>query len=374
MKKVIHTSNHPVMAIHSIKPVVDYLENNGYQANLWIEFDKNQQDFKKKIKRNYCEVKLNFTLNPFRYYKLYKLLKVEKPEILHSHACRASLLPLFCGFLAKVPIRIYHNHGMPYLGYTGILKLILKSIEKINIFFSTHMIAVSQGNKEEAVKDGLAKDSYIKIIGNGSACGVDLDKVKKEEIFNEFLIEKNKKKFNINSKKLCFLYVGRPFKRKGFHLALTAFRKSNIGNLGHTLLIAGCSKEDCIDAVGEISNGIIPLGFVDDIYSIMYASDVIMLPSFHEGFPNIFLEGAALGKALLGSDIPGIKNAIISNESGLLVPVGDEKKLSDSLKYLVNNKSLVKKMGLKARYIVETKFDRISYLKNFVSYYQSLFY
>ena len=99
--------------------------------------------------------------------------------------------------MIKIKTRVYFNHGIPYLGYKGILRYILFLVEIFNLYLTDKCLTVSKDMKYYLRKI----KNNVDIIWNGSACGIDLN------FFNA------KKK--IKTKKIIVTYIGRLKKRKG---------------------------------------------------------------------------------------------------------------------------------------------------------------
>ena len=94
------------------------------------------------------------------------------------------------------------------------------------------------------------------------------------------------------------------------------------------------------------------------------------LPSEHEGFPYSMLEGAAAGKPLIGTDIPGIRCTIKHDQTGLLVAVNDEASLVEAIKKLASDPQLRSRLGYNARKQVEQEFTREVVLTSLLDFYR----
>jgi len=98
-------------------------------------------------------------------------------------------------------------------------------------------------------------------------------------------------------------------------------------------------------------------GFRADISNIFASSNIIVLPSYYgEGLPKVLIEAAACGRAVVTTDSPGCREAILPNESGLLVPIKDAISLADAIEYLIVNQDLRQVIGKAGRHLAEKKF------------------
>ena len=91
------------------------------------------------------------------------------------------------------------------------------------------------------------------------------------------------------------------------------------------------------------------LGHVDDIDRQIAKSDVVVLPSYREGTPRVLLEAAAMGKAIVASDVPGCREVTVDGENGLLVPVRDSAALASALQCVLTDDDWRQELGRAGR-------------------------
>ena len=204
--------------------------------------------------------------------------------------------------LLKVENRIYFNHGVPYLAYTGFQRFALYILEYLNCKLCTEIISVS--NEMKSILKVLV-NKKITVINHGSACGIDLN-LYKSNSSKSCLIEDNT---NILKNDFVVIYVGRPVKRKGFD-ELILMWSNFFKNKKFKLLLCGCNKKDVSRLLKNIPKNIIPLGFVDKISDIYNCSDLLILPSLHEGLPYAILEAMASKCVVVANNIVGIRSLI----------------------------------------------------------------
>lgn len=372
---VIHLIHHPVSAKKFVEPIVKLLNSNGIEAELWIE---NREEFKDFISAIDCPksfAKFDLSINPFsvlvRLIRLLKRFVRLRPTAIHAHQTRAAFIPLLAAFIALVPVRIYHNHGVRYLTHRGLLRTLFWLPDFLNCSLATHVITVSPSICKKMLQHHLVKKPKCRVLGEGSACGIDLVEFSTEQ-FGEQNMVKTRQALGIAMDAYVILYVGRPFRWKGFHTLLSAWQHMEASDSESVLLIAGCDDKDVINAAGFPMKNVVALGYVKDLRACYAACDVVVLPSRHEGLPYSLLEGAAAAKPLVGSDIPGIDSIIINNKNGLLVPAGDSEALAEALAALKDNHDLRKRMGCCGRQYVEQYFDRKVFNKSLLDYYDRI--
>jgi len=98
-------------------------------------------------------------------------------------------------------------------------------------------------------------------------------------------------------------------------------------------------------------------GFTSSIAQVFSKSNIIVLPSYREGFPKVLVEAAACGRAIVTTDVPGCRDAITVNKSGLLCKVKDVHSLAQQIEKLVLDQKLRMEMGKSGRSLAEKEFD-----------------
>jgi len=107
----------------------------------------------------------------------------------------------------------------------------------------------------------------------------------------------------------------------------------------------------------------------DEVAAYIRASDVLLVPSMQEGLPNVLMEAAACGRAVLGSNTGGIPEIIANEETGLILPAGDGKAWKDALRIYATKFNVLRIMGRRARQRMELLFDSKAYLPNMLDLY-----
>ena len=278
----IITSNHPLKSI----------------GGLAIPFDLT---FRNLFFLPYVFIKLCFYIYQFR------------PNLIISHNFKSSLLPLLAARLMGVPLRIYFNHGVPYVGYQGFYRALLRWLEALNISLATEVITVSEDMKKLLLDTNSQKT--VSLIANGSACGIDLIK----HSANNYNHHKFLKKYRLNDDDFIVTYIGRPEIRKGFKVVLELWLKYFQVQSKYKLILCGPSEEDVLKLMGTVPKNVYCLGFIENIPEILSNSDCLILSSFHEGLPYAVLEAMASGCISLVNSIPGISNLVHDKVNGFIV-------------------------------------------------------
>ncbi|AXA26180.1 MULTISPECIES: glycosyltransferase family 4 protein [Pseudomonas] len=114
------------------------------------------------------------------------------------------------------------------------------------------------------------------------------------------------------------------------------------------------------------------LGYQSDIASVFAQSHIVVLPSYREGLPKVLVEAAACGRAVVTTDVPGCRDAIEADVTGLLVPVRDSERLADAIERLLSDEELRQQMGAAGRALAERAFAIESIVAQHLDIYRTL--
>lgn len=113
-------------------------------------------------------------------------------------------------------------------------------------------------------------------------------------------------------------------------------------------------------------------GYRNDMPSVISLATIVVLPSYREGFPKVLIEAAACGKPVVTTDVPGCRDAILADVTGLLVPVKNSDALASAIERLLNDPELCLEMGRAGRLRAEKEFDVNSVVQKHLTIYQEL--
>lgn len=132
-----------------------------------------------------------------------------------------------------------------------------------------------------------------------------------------------------------FLYLGRIMKEKGMDELFAAMRRLHEKHGSKVILdLVGFYDDDYYKEQVDrlVADGIaIFHGFQTDPLPYYAAADCVVLPSYHEGMSNVLLEAAAVGRPIITSDIPGCREAVDDEKTGLLCKVKDVDSLYEQM-------------------------------------------
>ena len=305
-------------------------------------------------------------------FKLIRVFRNEKPDVVHSITPKAGLLCMMAAWCTRVPYRIHTFTGLVFPTSHGIQKEILKFTDRLTCACATHIIPEGEGVKKDLLNNGITRKK-IDVLGYGNIKGVDLEYF---SLRDEVVKEANSIKTQLGIEKTFnFIFVGRIVKDKGINELVEAFNKLYFEKNNVRLLLVG-SFEDDLDRISDRAReaikdnpAIISVGSQRNIPSWFAASNCLVFPSYREGFPNVVLEAGAMNLPAIVTDING-SNEIIENEyNGLIIPSHDEQLLYEAMKRVMIDDSLCQQLASSARENIASKYE-----KNFVQQCQLNFY
>jgi len=359
-KKILHFHPNSTYASIFVSPLMCAETKEGYDTKIISSTDFDllanwtvPYDFRLK----------NLFYLPFAFIKIYYILLTFRPDIVVAHNSRSAALPLLASKLTFAQRRIYFNHGVPYIGYSGILLFFLKLLERINCNLSTEVITVSSDMRN--LLHVIAPQSKITIIGSGSACGIDLKTFHpRQDGILKFRVE-----HQIRSDDFVAVYIGRPNKRKGFVECLSLWIE-NFLRPEYKLVLCGVSRLEVLEFLPFIPSNIICLGFTEEVPQILRESDCLLLPSFHEGFSYAALESMASGCLVIANNIPGIRNLVTNHVSGFLVDGNDPRKYREYIELIRHNPDQFLDMRAKGHQVAQ-KYSRDIFLDSYLLFLNS---
>lgn len=306
-------------------------------------------------------------------FRFIMLFVKERPAVVHGNTPKASMLSMLAAWITRRPIRIYMCHGLRYQTTSGLLRRVLMSMEWISCHCATIVIGVTQGVANTLVSDGLCDCNKIKVIGHGSAGGIDIDKFSRDALVDSS--QNIREDLGISADDFIFCFVGRVVKDKGINELVEAFDKlSKEYDKIHLMLIG--PEEGESDPINDGTKKLLDshcriysLGRKNDVRPYIAACNALVLPSYREGLGQVILEANALEVPCIATDIIGPRDVIESLVNGELVKVRNVDSLYHKMKEWVENPSFVRDMGKTSRTFVESRFAQDIVRNNYYKEY-----
>jgi glycosyltransferase involved in cell wall biosynthesis len=274
---------------------------------------------------------------------------------IHSITPKAGLLAIFAARICFIPTRVHTFTGQVWVTETGLKRFFLKFIDRLVGIMTTHNVVDSLSQRDFLIQQKVLSEQKSIVFGSGSVSGVDL----KRFMPNEQMRFKVRLELTIPKRAFVFIYLGRLNQDKGILDLARAFAK--IQNSKAFLLIVGPDEGGFVDKIKIInthkSSQVKFVDFTNKPENYLAASDALCLPSYREGFGNVIIEAAAMGIPAIASNIYGISDAIINEQTGLLHTPRDVKSILVAMEHFLTRTELVKKYGDVAMKRVKTEFD-----------------
>lgn len=267
-------------------------------------------------------------------------------DIVHTHNIKAGQIGRVVAAAMRVPIVVHTIHGMAYSRDTPpVRRAMHATLEKLASLGCDLVFSQSREDLETYVATNVMSRDKLVLIGNG----IDLRKFDPSGPAATRRAE-TRRALGVREEDTLFLSAGRLIVEKGF---VELFQAAEIACRivpGIRVAIAG-QADDRSDTLAAATlnrareHGVLLLGRRNDMPELYAASDVIVLPSWHEGMPRVLMEGAAMGKPLLATDVCGCREIVVPPRNGLLVPVRNPRALADAMITLARDPKLRAQLG-----------------------------
>jgi glycosyltransferase involved in cell wall biosynthesis len=271
-----------------------------------------------------------------------------RPDLIHTHTAKAGFLGRTAGLLAvrPRPVLVHTFHGHVLEGYFGPTKTrVYRDLERTLGRRSDRLIGVSQQTVDDLVRLGVAPREKFSVIplGLDLSAFARLGKGDGEELRSQI---------GVLDGQMLLAFVGRIVPIKRVDLLLRAFARARAsGARAHLAIIGDGEARDQFEAMAgdlEVASAVSFLGYRRDLTRIAAAADVAVLSSDNEGTPVWLIESAAAGVPAIATEVGGTSN-VVTAETGLLVPPGDEEALAGAITRLAEHAGVRQRMGEQAR-------------------------
>ncbi len=372
MKKICFVTTVSITLKSFVVETAKYMHNEcGYDVTLICD---NDEDFAKSLPEyiHYIPVSMSRGVDMSGFKSVidfYKVFKNEKFDMVQYSTPNAACYASIASFFARVPVRLYAQWGIRYIGLSGTSRKIFKFIEKMVCCLSTNIRSVSPMNMQFAVDEGLYKKEKASVVGNGGTIGVDMSAY---DISQKAEWNKNiRKEYNINENDFVFGFAGRISADKGCTELLTAFKNIAEDNQNAKLLVVGPVEDDCgvpndIIEWAKSSPKVVLTGKVDNADMKMYysAMNVLVHPTYREGFGMVIQEAGALAVPVITTKIPGASEVMVDGESCILVEPKNTEELQNAMTELLGENPKIKSLSDGAYERTKELYDRPIMLEN----------
>ena len=352
-KKIIRAATIGMSLNIFCKGLLRELKSEGYDVVALSSPDEDLKELGKREGVRTIGVQMERHVSPWKdlvaLVKLTRVLREEKPDMVHSMTPKAGLLCMMAAKIAGVPVRLHTFTGLVWPTATGFSRKILMMTDRITCACATHIVPEGEGVKQDLQRCITKKP--MKVLGYGNVRGVDMDYWKR-------------KNCRVKRDIFTFVFVGRIVRDKGINELVAAFVKLNQLYNNIRLLLVGPYEENLDPVLPKIKRlidtceSIEAVGSQKDVRPFYEQSDVLVFPSYREGFPNVVIEAGAMGLPSIVTDINGSREIIENGKNGLIVPPCDEQALFDAMKWMIEHPEEREKMAETTRPMVASHYEQ----------------
>ena len=326
--------------------------------------------------------KITMTGDLKAYRKIKKIIQEYQPDIVHTHAAKAGALGRYAASKCNVPVIIHTFHGHVFHSYFNKSETqFYKSSERRLAKLSSKIVAISDIQKEELWKHHkICEKDKVAVI----PLGFDLDK------FQENQEEKRKsfrEKYQIKDDEIAIGIIGRlvPIKNHSLFIdTINELTKKTSQKIRAFLIGDGENKTQLIEQLKRIGLDYVEwvkderpatvtlTSWIKDIDWVNAGMDIITLTSLNEGTPVTLIEAQASNKPIVTTDVGGIRNIVLKDETAFVVESKNLKEMVSAILRLVEDEGLRKKMGEKGWDFVKKEFHYMRLVEDTRKLYYSL--
>ena len=369
-KKIIRAATIGMSLNIFCKGLLKELVDDGYDVVALSTPDKDLKELGEREGVKTIGVNMERHVSPWKDFislvRLIKVLRKEKPDMVHSMTPKAGLLCMVAAWWANVPLRVHTFTGLVWPTTEGLMRQILILTDKLTCACATHIIPEGEGVKSDLERCITKKP--MRVLGFGNVKGIDL---------NDWKREREKQSHSDDS--LIFVFVGRIVRDKGLNELVPAFVRLHDLYPKVKLILVGPYEENLDPIMPRTKNlidesqAIESDGSQKDVRPFYEMSDVFVFPSYREGFPNVVIEAGAMDLPSIVTDINGSREIIEEGKNGLIVPPRDEDALFGAMKWMVEHPDERRRLVENARPMVASRFEQGFVRQCLLDYYQEIF-
>jgi glycosyltransferase involved in cell wall biosynthesis len=282
--------------------------------------------------------------------RLARLIRRERPQILHTHTAKAGTVGRVAALLAgsrRPPIVVHTFHGHVLRGYFGpIRSFFFRVLERRLASITTALVAVSPQVRDDLVALRVAPRERFVVI----RLGIELEQRVAPEQDGRL---ESRRYLGIPADRFAVGWIGRMTAVKRTDDVLVAFKRLRDNGIDACLCMVGdgpdrTQLERRAHELGVVRDTLF-LGYQEDVAPYYAAFDALVLPSGNEGTPVSAIEALAAGRPVVATRVGGVPDVVRDGEDGFLVETGATDELADRLERLARDPELRERMGEQGR-------------------------
>lgn len=300
--------------------------------------------------------------------RLILLFRKLRPTIVHASTGKAGPLAMLAATLARVPVRIYGLRGIMVDRRTGLAGLVLRAMEHVSCRLADRVIAVSRSVADVIISGGYCDPDKLTVPAHGSSNGVDATGRFDPRLLPPQSRVDLRARYSIPSEAFVIGFIGRVVAGKGVRELEEAWSLLSITHTRVFLIIVGeAEAQDPVpeEVLQRLRNDqrVVWIDYVpnEEMPLLYSAMDLVVLPSYSEGLPNVPLEAAAMELPVVATRVTGCVDAVLDGVTGTLVPPRNGRALAEAInRYVEDGRDLQRRHGTAARIRVLREFKQES--------------
>jgi len=329
--------------------------------------------FLKHCKGNIVSIpSLRRNINPIKdlkaFFDIYRTLKREKFDIVHTHTAKAGAIGRAAAKLAGVKYTVHTLHGHNFYGYFGpVGSMLMRFYEFVMSKMTDKIMALTKLEKKDLVDCGICEEGKIIVINSG----VELDKFRIDDIDTDTV----RRELSIGSKDRVVGIISRLESVKGVQYFVQAAREVLEERSDVKFLIVGEGslrkqlEEECKEY--GIEKKVIFTGWKEKISEVLSILDMIVLPSLNEAVGRVLIEAGAAGVPAIAANVGGVPEVVIDSVTGILVSPESSDEFARAIEFLLDNNEERLDMSEKVRGWIDEKFSAEKMVKEIMGIYTS---
>lgn len=347
-KTLLHITTAP-MSLVFLRGQLAYMKDNGFDVHVMTSPGKQLEEFARNEGARAHPVAMQRRITPLRdlatiCQMIFVLMRI-RPDIVHASTPKGGLLGTIAARIVRVPVVVYHVRGLAFTGHGTAQRPLLKWTERIACTLAHTVLCVSESVRTELVSEGICASEKTVVLRSGSSNGVAAEERFDPAKFPPGTRQQTRSAFGIPENAVVVGFVGRLVRDKGIVELSEAWREVVAEFPGAWLLIIGpWENRDPVPAevrqALENQDNVSFAGEQRDSAPFYKAIDLVVLPTYREGFPNVALEAAAMQLPVVVTNVTGCVDAVVDGVTGTFVPVAQAGPLAEAIKRYVRDPNL----------------------------------
>lgn len=356
-----------------------FMGQQGFEVFMISSFEEKTDEIEKNENSIFICVNMIRTISPFKdvisLFKLIQTFKKLKPTIVHTHTPKAGLLGMLASWITRVPVRLHTVAGLPLMEATGIKRKVLNWTEWLTYYCAVKVYPNSNNLKQFIIENKFCNADKLKVIGNGSSNGIDTNHFKLDTtILNQS--DQLKRDFLITEASFVFIFIGRLVKDKGIEELVEAFLSINNKYPNARLLLIGPFEHErdplsnkCLQEIND-NDFILTAGYQNDVRPYLAMANVLVFPSYREGFPNVPMQAGCFELPSIVTDINGCNEIVENEKNGLIIPPKNTIALKFAMERLLDDQTLYRRLKGNARSMIVERYEQTYFWSLLLQEYQ----